>query len=205
MTSELTDDALASLAYQTASGVALSSLDEDERVSALYWQHTRELLTLIAWDFTIHTAQLSRLAEAPPAKWAYAFALPADRLDTPFALYDSAAADDALGEFEVFGDQVRANVDTLFATYARRPKSPAHWGSAFTGFARTSLAAEFAMSLFEDASKYERLKMHAWGSLAPIEPGGLLLQAQLRHAASLPHEQFVPNGGPLIAARSGSW
>lgn len=201
---DLTDEALASLAHQMATGAAMAAFSEDPRVEELYWRHTGALLSLTPWSFTVATAKLTRFVEPPAAKWAYAHALPSDRLDYPFAFYDAKEADWPFPEFELFEDQVRSDQKTVYALYARRPTSPQAWGALFAEFAKTSLAAEIAL-LFEDRSKYETFKVHAWGSLNPVEPAGLLLKAVERHARSLPPLQFNPSGGPLIGARYGGW
>ena len=199
---DLTDNALASLAHQMVTGAVLGDFAENPEIEEVYWRHTDALLALAPWTFTIWTGRLSRYADAPASKWDYRFAQPSDRLDLPFSYYDSKDADYPFGEWEVFEDELHTDADTVYATYARRPSSPRQWGPLFAEFAKTSLAAEIALH-YEDAAKYERFKAHAWGAIAPREPGGLWLRALERHGASLPVLEMQPSGGPLLGALFG--
>lgn len=200
---DATDVQLASQANVLASGAVLTDFDEDERIAPLYRTHVDALLSISPWRFTVHSRALTRLADAPAAKWAHAFQLPADRLDMPYAVYEGVGARYPTDDFEVFEDQLRSDAPEVVITYPRRPSAPEKWGPLFRDFVKTSLAAELALSLYNDRSRYETLKVHAWGSLNPREPAGLFLMALQRHSASLPAMRINAGGGDLLIAHMG--
>lgn len=206
MAAPLTDLELAKQALSLAGGAAITDWAEDERIEPLYRGHTDALLSVVPWRFTIHNKRLSRLLESPDAVWAHAFQLESDALDTPLAFYEQPDTRAGLGEFEIYEDQVRANVPDIWASYPRRPSSPQVWGPLFVEFARTSLAAILALALNEDRSRHDSLMVRALGPRMDMAfPAGLFLATLQRHAMSLPNETFAPDGGPLMAARLGGW
>lgn len=177
--------------------------DLEEKVAASYWPLTSAALTLTQWRFNTVTVQLSRLASSPPSRWTYRYSLPADRLGEPMAVYDDATVNYGHQSFEIFEDELWCDDETVFIVYQRRPSSPGKWSPVFRQFVLTDLAAALALDVQQDRSRYETLKIEAWGSLDPSRFGGLLALAVGREAMTTPPEPILPDGGPLVRALLG--
>tara|TARA_R110002073_G_scaffold76548_5_gene185842 strand:- start:2382 stop:3017 length:636 start_codon:yes stop_codon:yes gene_type:complete len=188
---------------KSAAIAAFSGGDLEEQVNAIYWTHTEALLATALWRFNTNTIQLTRLSATPVSKWDYKYALPSDRITDPIAIFDDADAAFAHQDFEIFEDELHCDDETCFVHYQRRPSSPRRWTPVFRDFALTSLAAELALQIVEDRSRYETFKIEAYGSLRPGGLGGKLLIAVQREALSAPPVSALPDGGPLVRARQG--
>jgi hypothetical protein len=183
---------------------AFSGGDIEEMVNAIYWDHTEACLSAALWRFNTNVIRLTRLSATPLAKWDYKFELPSDRITEPLVVMDAANADYGHQDFEIFEGELHCDDEKAFIHYQRRPSSPGRWSALFRDFCLTSLAAEFALQITEDRSRYETLKFEAWGSIShPEQLGGKLALAVFREAYASPPIVALPEGGPLVAARRG--
>ncbi len=174
-------------------------------VKALFDAFQDEVLALAFWRFNTGTRQLVALSETPEVRWGYQFQLPADRLDYPKAVYDSATASYPTGEYELGEDRLYGDFEACWVWYQRRPSHPGHWGVSMRAFAIVAFAARLALALNEDHSRYRTLTIEAYGSLDVGALEGLLGIAIQKEALASPPEQAMPDGGPLLAARNGAW
>ncbi|MEP3072821.1 hypothetical protein [Maricaulis sp.] len=203
----LTDIQLASQALWRA-GVAggiekFDGGDLQEKVAAAYWPLTDAALTLTTWRFNTVTRKLSQLASPPPSRWAYRYTLPGDRLGEPYAIFFDQDKTAGTQNFEIFEDELWCDEPIAFALYQRRPTSPGKWSPIFRDFVMTDLAAVLALDINQDRSRYQTLKIEAYGSLDANAFGGKLALAVQREAMTLPPVQALPDGGPLVRARLG--
>lgn len=189
------------VAGATVSGFTGSA--RNETAGAIYGTLVPALLIRGQWQFNTATVRLSRLTAAPLSRWAYAFDLPADRLGNPLAVYFDKTARSGETRYEYFEGQLWCDAEEAYVTYQRAPNSPASWDPLFRDFATYALAAEYALDIGEDRSRYETLKIAAYGSLDESRIGGKLALALAREMVTTPPPVLMSHGGPLLAARHG--
>ena len=122
---------------------------EAETAGALYEATRDALLSANPWSFATRQATLARLAEAPVADFAFAFALPADFL----AALSAGAPGMGRGlVFRIVGQTLVTSSEAVVLTYIGRPDEsgfPPFFASALVA----RLAAEFCLPLTESATR----------------------------------------------------
>jgi hypothetical protein len=152
---------------------SISSLDPDQgaaaTVGAAIFDTTVEyMLSITYWRFSIKQQQLNRLTATPLNNWQFAFQLPTDLI----TLYRV----EPRSTYQIFGDLLYTNVDTLAADYSFKPAAeelPIYFVQAL----QYKLASDFAISITNDTqksalyeTKYDREVKIAMGADAKNHP-----------------------------------
>ena len=161
-----------------------------------------DLLSKYPWHFTKQFAALSRLADAAPLGWRYAFLLPPERLALPRAYFESATSDHPLTRFEVATDRVFTATDGLFAQFQAKPE-PALMPAYFRELLTLALAAEYALEIREDPQLRQVLRRDAYGPPEMQGEGGQFKVAADLDAQANPSQQPAGGENPLTDFRSG--
>lgn len=162
------------------------------------------LVSRYPWSFQTKFAQLGRLLTPPLSQWQYGYQLPADLLGTPRAVYASVPTGGGWPElpvtaFEIMGDTLFTNETQIWLRYTFA-LSPARWPGYFTELAVMALAAEYAISVREDAALRNSIRTDVYGSSREQGEGGMLAEAKAIDASSQPSRTLsVVN--PLTAGR----
>jgi hypothetical protein len=73
----------------------------------LYDDLRDQILTMYPWSWSLKKSQLARLVDAPTNEWTYKYALPADILGNPRAVFASSAAGAApVKNWEMYGNEL---------------------------------------------------------------------------------------------------
>lgn len=166
-----------------------------------YGRMKRSVMSLHPWKFTFKKVQLSLLVEPPLTQWSYQFNLPGDRLQNfPYRVFETDDVDALeFRNFEIFGDKLLANVDTLWLDYQYdTPESK--WEEPFVDFFVTALAAKLAYPLAKDIRLAQKLEVDAYGNDDNKE-GGLLQKAKTQNSINHPVRSYGDN--TLASARFG--
>lgn len=152
----LTAIGLCSRAFIKIGATPIAAFDdgtaEAEVAGALYAPTRDALLSAHPWSFATALAALPRLAEAPAADYAYAFAIPADFLR---ALAAGSGRGRGL-EYRIVGRTLQAATDSVVLTYIRRPDE-ADFPPFFDQALIARLAAEFCIPVTENTSRADTL------------------------------------------------
>lgn len=139
-----------------------------------------------SWNFARRTTRLDRLAVVPETGWAFAYALPGNRIGDPVKVLDNPRSpDNPLRMFLVEGDELHADAAAVWATCVRQV-APADWPPLFKSAVVVALAAELCVPQSHDVNLAAALRQEAWGSPAEGLRGGQVGRAMARDAASTP-------------------
>lgn len=127
----------------------ISSLDPDQGAgatvgAALYETTLVFMLSTTYWRFSIKQQSLNRLSAVPLNNWQFAFQLPTDMV-TLFRV-------DPRAKYQIFEDNLFANIDTISADYSYRVGDTA-LPIYFVQAMQYKLAADFAISITNDTQK----------------------------------------------------
>ena len=139
----------------------------------LYDDLRDQILTMYPWSWSLKKSQLARLVDAPTNEWTYKYALPADILGNPRAVFASSAAGAApVKNWEMYGNELYTDFAAVWIDYQTRPQE-----SAFPPYSvrllRTACAAEFAEAVTDQITKADYFRVLAFGTPAENHRGGL--------------------------------
>jgi len=170
----------------------------------LYDDLKKYILSIYPWSFAKKKVQLARTSDTPTTEWQYAYALPADIIGTPKALFQTSTAG-ALPqtEFELYYiDQQRllTNYDTVFIDYVA-DVDESRFPEFFVYMLRHALAADFAEPLTDQITKADYFRALAFGTPAENGRGGLFRQCTQADAQGQRSQQLGNNSFDLIEVR----
>lgn len=128
-----------------------------------------DLLGRHAWSFATATVALSVLGGTPAAHWSKHFALPADRIGVPRAIFNRSDRRGAFAGYEIAGDEVLTNSSSLWARYTRWV-APSKWPASFRDLVETVVRGRVMLEYGGDDKSFEGLMVIAFG---PPERGGV--------------------------------
>lgn len=169
-------------------------------IKRVYQTVLGDILSKAIWNCAIKTAGLSQLVTLPVRQWAYAYALPPDRLGLPRAYYQDKTCRVPLTELQLSDNQVWCDAALVWAEYLYRPV-PANWPGYLTEVVVLGVAAELALSVREDAALRNRLRVDLYGSDMYQGEGGQFGVAQSLEAQSHPSPQVQGGYNPLMSVR----
>lgn len=173
--------------------------DEANVCDRLYPDIRDSTLAMYPWKFSMKKVQLARLITAPNSAWRYAFQLPGDRLAYPRAVRQSALPNSPVEkDWEIQGDQLLTNIDTVFIDYQYSPGEFA-WPQYFVQLMKYMLAWHLAEPITEQSSKAQYWQGVATGAIAENGRGGYFRQAAQIDGANNPNP--VIDDYTLIAVR----
>lgn len=136
------------------------------------------------WRFAMEKAVLTREAVTPPNEWTYQFAIPPTALNgTVNAIFESATAQTAVVDYEIFGRKILSDLPALWADYMVRAPE-ANWPDTFALFMVYALAADIAYAITDQTGVAERMHEKAYGSPGEGGLGGQLAVALATEAQS---------------------
>jgi hypothetical protein len=92
--------------------------DEANTADRLYSDVRDTTLSMYPWSFAYKKVKLARLITTPVSEWQYEYQLPGDRLGNPRALFETNNAyARPVKEWEIQGDKLLANYDTVYIDY----------------------------------------------------------------------------------------
>lgn len=158
------------------------------------------------WNFARRTTRLDRLNIVPETGFAYAYALPGNRIGDPVrVLTNPRNVDNPLRTFVVEGGELHADAGAVWATCVIAVEPP-EWPPLFRFAVAVALAAELAVPLTHDTGLKDRLDAEAWGTPQEGRRGGLIGRAIARDAAGTPGPAPVGASDVLTGARyDGPW
>lgn len=156
-------------------------------------------LSIYPWRFAMKKVQLARHTDTPTNEWKYAYQLPTDRIGGIFALFDSSQTGAAPKKaFEVFGDKVFCDYETVYVDYPYKP-AESEFPAYFTEFLVLAIAANLAVPITDQANLEDQMRTRAYG--LPSDNGGGGQLARARNADSRQQPPQTIDDEHLIAAR----
>tara|TARA_R100000654_G_scaffold44332_1_gene70577 strand:- start:239 stop:865 length:627 start_codon:yes stop_codon:yes gene_type:complete len=170
----------------------------------LYDDLKKYILSIYPWSFAKTKVQLARTSDTPKTEWTYAYALPADIIGTPKAVFTTSTAG-ALPqtEFELyFIDQQRllADYETVFIDYIS-DVDESRFPEFFVYMLRHALAADFAEPLTDQITKADYFRTLAFGTPQENGRGGLFRQCTQADAQGQRAQTLGNNSFDLIEVR----
>tara|TARA_R100001460_G_scaffold65074_1_gene105414 strand:- start:31 stop:648 length:618 start_codon:yes stop_codon:yes gene_type:complete len=152
--------------------------DTAQACDRLYPDLKNTLLSTYVWSWTLAKIQLQRLSTKPVNEWEYAYQMPGDDLTGALAVFesDSTAQRSVRYGWEIYGDQLVTNMETVFIDY-QQTITEAKMPNYFVRLLRTALAAELAIVITDQASKADYFRALAYGSPGENGRGGLMREA----------------------------
>tara|TARA_R100000805_G_C3608437_1_gene108897 strand:- start:471 stop:1091 length:621 start_codon:yes stop_codon:yes gene_type:complete len=170
-------DALISLGASPLSSFT-EGTDAAQACDRLYPDLKNTLLSTYVWSWTLNKIQLARLSTSPVNEWEHAYQMPGDHLTGALAVFetDGTAQRSVRYGWEIYGDQLVTNMDTVFIDY-QRTVTEAKMPNYFVRLLRTALAAELAIVITDQATKADYFRALAYGSPGENGRGGLMREA----------------------------
>lgn len=92
--------------------------DEANACDRLYSDIRDSTLSGYKWSFATKKVKLARLLTTPVSGWKYQYQLPGDRLDSPRAVFDTAAPGAPVRkDWDIQGDVLLTNLETVYIDY----------------------------------------------------------------------------------------
>lgn len=171
-----------------------------QAASILWGKLFDHALGFYPWSFASRAYALAQVTADPADGWTYAYQLPAERIGPPRAVSDSRDFRIPFTDYALAEGRVLADATTLWARCAFRAAAGT-WSGSFTLAFTTALAAEFALSVTNDAKLRASLKQDAWGEERMMGRGGLMGLAIQVDTQAKPSPILMSDGGPLVTAR----
>jgi hypothetical protein len=170
----------------------------------LYDDLKKYILSIYPWSFAKKKVQLARISDTPTTEWLYAYALPADMIGTPKAVFESSTAGTRQSqEFELYYiDQQRLLTDytAVYIDYVA-DIDESRFPEFFVYMLRHALAADFAEPLTDQIQKADYFRALAFGSPAENGRGGLFRQCTQADAQGQRNQALGNNSFDLIEVR----
>jgi len=173
--------------------------DEANACDRLYPDIRDSTLVMYPWRFSLKKVELAQLIDAPTSSWRYAYQLPGDRLAAPRLVRESASVGEPVfKEWEIQGDQLLANIDTIFIDYQYQPGEFA-WPQYFVQLMKYMMAWHLAEPITEQRDKSVFWQQIAQGFPAENGRGGYMRTAM--HIDGGNNPAYSIDDFSLIAAR----
>lgn len=92
--------------------------DEASVCDALYPNIRDQALMIFPWSFAFKKVQLARLNTTPTNEYKYEYQMPADRLGSPRAVYDSASVGaHTVTNYRIMGSKLLTNEENVYVDY----------------------------------------------------------------------------------------
>lgn len=170
----------------------------------LYDDLKKYILSIYPWSFAKVKVQLARTTDTPVTEWKYVYALPADIIGTPKAVFiASDAGTSPQTEFELYNvDQPRLLTDyeTVYIDYIT-DVDESRFPEYFVYMLRHALAADIAEPLTDQITKADYFRSLAFGTPAENGRGGLFRQAAQADAQGQRAQTLGNNSFDLIEVR----
>lgn len=161
------------------------------------------LLAAYPWRFTMKYIQLSRLAEAPTAQWAYQFTLPADRLTSGLPAVYATGGTYALPvqDYTIIGNVIMTNQPELWVEY-QAMVDEAFWAPYFVELMTYAMMDELCFNVTDNASLKQSINITTYGVPSAEGAGGLFGKAMNLDSRDNPTTMILDS--VLLEARFGS-
>ena len=170
----------------------------------LYDDLKKYILSIYPWSFAKVKVQLARTTDTPVTEWKYVYALPADIIGTPKAVFiASDAGTSPQTEFELYNvDQPRLLTDyeTVYIDYIA-DINESRFPEYFIYMLRHALAADIAEPLTDQITKADFFRSLAFGTPSENGRGGLFRQAAQADAQGQRAQTLGNNSFDLIEVR----
>lgn len=183
---------------------AISDTDDKSTLVRNQYEMVRtSVLARRTWRFAIKKAHLAQLSSTPVNEYQYNFQLPSDLIQGPFAVYASTDnhARARNMDWELFGNEVYANFDTVVIDYGADVPNVQRWPAYFQELVVLALCAALAAELTDSDSLTNEFFQRAWGTPSTNYNGGWYRVAAKRDAGTSTPQRFETDD--LIAARRG--
>jgi len=139
----------------------------------LYDDLKESLVASYPWSWSFTKVQLARLTETPANEWKYAYSLPGNAIAGIRALFNSASVGTQPLQYgwEIVGDQVYTNEETVYVDYQFTPNESA-LPSYFVQLLKYAMAAEIAETVTDQLTKAEYFERKAYGTPQENRRGG---------------------------------
>lgn len=153
------------------------------------------------WSFCTFTRQLVRITQPPELHWKYSYELPPDMIGGARAFFDRSDFRSPFTNLELFGErEVRTDADRLWLSFTKDVPI-AVWSAAVREVILLLLRSELALSIREDRSLRNDLRVQAIGTDAQMLQGGLLAAARGINDMGRPSQAAAAAGNPIIDVR----
>lgn len=170
----------------------------------LYDDLKKYILSIYPWSFAKVKVQLARTTDTPVTEWKYVYALPADIIGTPKAVFIAAdAGTSPQTEFELYNvDQPRLLTDyeSVYIDYIA-DINESRFPEYFIYMLRHALAADIAEPLTDQITKADFFRSLAFGTPSENGRGGLFRQACQADAQGQRAQTLGNNSFDLIEVR----
>ena len=145
----------------------------------LYDDLKKYILSIYPWSFAKVKVQLAKTSDTPVTEWKNVYALPADIVGTPKAVFiTSTAGARPETEFELYyvgQPRLLTDYDTVYIDYVA-DVDESRFPEYFVYMLRYALAAEFAEPLTDQITKADYFRALTFGTPAENGRGGLFRQ-----------------------------
>lgn len=182
----------------------IAGMDEQSDVAAclsrLYPVKRDSILAAFNWRIAVKKRQLNKLADQTPInEWSYAYAMPADMIEGPHAVFGD-GSDTPTSDWEVYDGLLYCDYDTVIIDYTARP-SESKFPPLLGEFIATVVAMSAAIPLTESADRANELRIQAYGPAQLDGNGGLYAQAKRAVSQTQGTKSLFKNGDPLTGSR----
>lgn len=175
-----------------------------EAACANLWPLVRaEILSCHEWNFANPIRQLAANADADEnlkGGFKHAFALPADLVAGPQAVYANGDFKRPVRGWENVMGHILTNDDVIHARYRNDPDIGT-WPMLVVSLGAHALSARLAKSVTDSSSMTTEMRIMAYGPADMGGRGGLFAAARKADAMSQPMRSMFQNGDPLSATR----
>jgi len=170
----------------------------------LYDDLKKYILSIYPWSFAKVKVQLAKTSDTPVTEWKNVYALPADIIGTPKAVFQTSTAGGLpQTEFELYYvDQPRllTDYDTVYIDYIA-DVDESRFPEYFIYMLRYALAAEFAEPLTDQIAKADYFRALAFGTPSENGRGGLFRQCTNADSQGQRSQTIGNNSFDLIEVR----
>ncbi len=151
--------------------------DEANTADRLYQDIKRSALVMFPWTFNTKKVQLARLVTTPTNEFKYEYQLPADRLQAPRKIFNSAGTNIMpITAYKVMGDRVLTNEEAIYAEY-QYESNESEMPTYFVQLLKYMAAWHFAMPITDQVDKAQYWQQIAVGAPSENNRGGYMRTA----------------------------
>ena len=173
--------------------------DESNTCDRLYPDVRDMTLSMYPWSFSYKKVQLAKLITTPTTEWRFEFQMPGDRLGNPRAVLTSSQANARpIKDFEIIGDKLMCNENTIYIDYPYQTPEFA-MPQYFVQLLKYMMAWHLAYPITEQQDKVVYWQGVAVGSPSENGRGGYFRQAMNMDSFGQPNQ--VIEDYALVAAR----
>lgn len=156
-------------------------------------------LTMHSWRFNLGKRQLNRLTAVPVNQWTYAYQLPSDLIQGPYAVYNSSEVGrPPILEWAIFEDRIYTNAELVVIDY-RINKAEGAWPPWFATLVELALCAAIGATVTGETSIVAEYHQRAFGPPSDDMQGGYF--AVCKHINSQGNPNFSVQSNEVVDAR----